>query len=96
MNNMEDINLIFLKISKLLESNTVISLSSIGKDDSTQIMKELKEKIYPYFKDYLETNIKIIKRFIDGYMNSLINYGESVNIYSMLLDKAFMESKIKV
>lgn len=94
--NMEDINNIFIKISKLLESNTVISLSSVGKDESNQIIKELKEKIYPYFKDYLETNIKIIKKFIDGYMNSLINYGECLNIYSLILEKAFDESKINI
>ena len=94
--NMEDINNIFMKISKLLESNTVLSLSTIGKDESNQIMKELKEKIYPYFKDYLETNIKIIKKFVDGYMFSLINYGDCLNIYTTILNKAFDESKIKV
>jgi hypothetical protein len=96
--NMEDINNIFIKISKLLESNTVLSLSisgKDGKDESNNIMKELKEKIYPYFKDYLETNIKLIKRFIDGYMNSLINYGSCLNIYSIILQKAFDESKIR-
>jgi len=93
--NMEDINSIFMKINKLLESNVVLSLTTIGKDsaDSSQIMKELREKIYPYFKDYLETNLKLIKRFIDGYMNSLINYGQSLNIYCVLLNKGFAESK---
>ena len=95
--NMEDVNTIFMKINKLLEANVVISLASVGKDstDSSQIMKELKEKIYPYFKDYLETNLKLIKRFIDGYMNSLINYGQSLNIYCVLLNKGFDESKLK-
>jgi hypothetical protein len=84
-----------MKINKLLESNVVLSLTTIGKDsaDSSQIMKELREKIYPYFKDYLETNLKLIKRFIDGYMNSLINYGQSLNIYCVLLNKGFAESK---
>ena len=91
--NMEDINTIFMKINKLLESNVVLYLTSIGKDSESQIMKELKEKIYPYFKDYLETNLKLIKRFIDGYMNSLINYGQSLNIYCILLNKGFAESK---
>ncbi len=93
--NMEDINTIFMKINKLLEANVVLSLSTVGRDsDTSQIMKELKEKIYPYFKDYLETNLKLIKRFIDGYMNSLINYNNSLNIYCILLNKGFEEYKI--
>lgn len=93
--NMEDVNNIFMKISKLLESNTVIPLSNGGNTDSNQIMKELKDKIYPYFKDYLDINIKLIKKFIDGYMSSLINYSNCLNIYNSVLVKAISEKNIK-
>ena len=88
--NMEDINNVFLKINKILESNVVIKLN-----DSSQVIKELKEKIYPYFKDYLEVNLKVIKKFIDGYMSSLINYTNCLTNYSLILVKANTEKEIK-
>jgi hypothetical protein len=84
--NIGDANMAFNIILKLLESNAVVKL-----DDSSLVVKELKEKIFPYFRDYAETNIKLIKRFIDGYMSSLINFSNALNIYSMALNKANLE-----
>ena len=60
-------------------------------DDSSLVVKELKEKIFPYFRDYAETNIKLIKRFIYGYMSSLVNFSNALSIYSMALNKASLE-----
>ncbi len=84
--NIGDANMAFNLIVKLLESNGVIKL-----DDSSLVVKELKEKIFPYFRDYAETNIKLIKRFIDGYMSSLINLSNALNIYYLTLNKATLE-----
>ncbi len=84
--NIGDVNMAFNVIIKLLESNAVVKL-----DDTSLVIKELKEKIFPYFRDYAETNIKLIKRFIDGYMSSLINLSNAVSIYSMALNKANLE-----
>jgi hypothetical protein len=84
--NIGDVNMAFNVILKLLESNAVIKL-----DDSSLVIIELKEKIFPYFINYAETNIKLIKRFIDGYMSSLVNLSNAVNIYSMALNKASLE-----
>ncbi len=84
--NIGDANMVFNVILKLLESNGVVKL-----DDSSLVVKELKEKIFPYFRDYAETNIKLIKRFIDGYMSSLVNFSNALSIYSMALNKATLE-----
>jgi hypothetical protein len=84
--NIGDVNMAFNVIIKLLESNGVVKL-----DDTNLVIKELKEKIFPYFRDYAETNIKLIKKFIDGYMSSLINFSNATTIYTMALNKANIE-----
>jgi hypothetical protein len=84
--NMKDSNSLFLEINKLLEANGIINL-----DEKSLVMKELREKIYPYFKEYIETNLKQIKKYVDGYMNSLANYSNIVSIYTMIMTKAQTE-----
>lgn len=84
--NMKDSNSLFLEINKLLEANGIINL-----DEKSLVMKELREKIYPYFKDYIETNLKQIKKYVDGYMNSLVNYSNIISIYTMIMTKAQTE-----
>jgi hypothetical protein len=85
--NIGDISSAFNYIIKLLESNAIIKL-----DETSLMIKELREKIFPYFKDYTETNLKLIKKFVDGYMNSIINYSNVLNIYKLVLEKAQKET----
>ena len=85
--NIGDISSAFNYISKLLEANAIIKL-----DESSLMLKELREKIFPYFKDYTETNLKLVKKYLDGYMNSIINYSNVLNIYKLVLEKAQKEN----
>jgi hypothetical protein len=85
--NIGDTSAAFNYIIKLLESNAIIKL-----DETSIMLKELREKIFPYFKDYTETNLKLIKKFVDGYMNSIINYSNVLNIYKLVLEKAQKET----
>jgi hypothetical protein len=85
--NMGDVSTAFNYIIKLLEANAIIKL-----DESSLMLKELREKIFPYFKDYTETNLKLIKKYLDGYMNSLINYSNVLKIYKLVLEKAQKET----
>uniref|UniRef100_A0A6C0EA83 Ankyrin repeat protein n=1 Tax=viral metagenome TaxID=1070528 RepID=A0A6C0EA83_9ZZZZ len=61
----------FDEINKKLMGNTV---ESINKD--SPVIKTLNESIYKYFMDYLETVIKFMKLFIDGYFKVIKTISE--------------------
>ena len=77
---------IFDFINKLLEANTEISIKSDSK-----IIKTLNTYVYPYFKEYLDANIKMMKKITDGYFSMIISLEPKLEIFDMIIKKAISE-----
>ena len=77
---------IFDFINKLFESNTEISIKSDSK-----IIKTLNTYVYPYFKEYLDINIKMMKKITDGYFSMIISLEPKLEIFDMIIKKAISE-----
>ena len=77
---------IFDFINKLLESNIEISIKSDSK-----IIKTLNTYVYPYFKEYLDINIKMMKKITDGYFSMIISLEPKLEIFDMIIKKAVSE-----
>ena len=78
---------IFDFINKLLEANTeTISIKSDSK-----IIKTLNTYVYPYFKEYLDANIKMMKKITDGYFSMIISLEPKLEIFDMIIKKAISE-----
>jgi ankyrin repeat protein len=74
---------LFAFIDKLLESNTVVKIT---KDD--KIMKTLNEHVYRYFKEYIDVNIKMMKKLTDAYLSMIISLKPKLNMYQVVMTKA--------
>ena len=74
-------------IDKILISNTEFTFN---RDDS-KTFKTLTQNVYPYFKNYLEINIKKIKKITDGYLSMILNFRIKLIILIKTLNKANTE-----
>lgn len=70
-------------IDKFIESNDILS--------NSQIIKLLREYVYPYFKDYFQTNIVNLKKVTDGYLSMLLDFSTKLEIYDRIIDKSKSE-----
>ena len=77
---------IFDFINKLLEANTQISIKSDSK-----IIKTLNTYVYSYFKEYLDANIKMMKKITDGYFSMIISLAPKLEIFDIIIKKAISE-----
>ena len=73
-------------INKLLEPNIIISIT---KDD--KIVRTLNEYVYPYFKDYIDINVKMMKKLTDTYLSMIISLNPKLNMYNLIVKKAVTE-----
>jgi hypothetical protein len=73
---------IFNHINKILESST-----TIGIKDTSSLLLNLKEYVYPFYIDYSTTFIKEIKNLIDSYMRQLQGDFNMLNILDELSQK---------
>lgn len=73
-------------INKLLEPNIVISIT---KDD--KIIRTLNEYVYPYFKDYIDINLKMMKKLTDTYLSMIISLNPKLNMFNLMIKKAITE-----
>ena len=74
------------RIDKILLASTQPSFTS---ESST--IKLLTKNIYPYFKTYLEVNIKKLKKIADAYYGMIINLSSKLTIYQLVLKKSKSE-----
>lgn len=73
-------------VNKLLETNMVVSIT---KED--KIIKTLSEYVYPYFKDYIDINLKMMKKLTDAYLSMILSLNTKLDLYSVVLEKALIE-----
>lgn len=66
--------------------NTVTQIGSVSK-----LSSNINEHIFPYYKSYIESFVKIIKGTIDNYLKNILYQGESLNILMILNKKALAE-----
>jgi ankyrin repeat protein len=72
-----DLMKLFDNITKMFETNTVMPIGS-----ESSMITNLKDYVYPYFKDYTEMIILEMKQLIDGYLRALkyqANFLEIIN-----------------
>ncbi len=74
-------------IEKFLISNALIQ---INRDDS-KLIRLLNQNVYPYFKNYLEINIRKFKKITDGYLSMLNSFSNNLSILDKVLWKAQSE-----
>ena len=80
-----DITLQLKNIDRFIEQ------SKIYKED-TKITKILREYVYPYFKEYFQTNIINLKKITDGYLAMLMDLSTKLEIYDNILNKKSTEN----
>jgi ankyrin repeat protein len=68
-----------------------IEQSEIYKED-TKILKIMREYVYPYFKEYFQTNIMNLKKITDGYLAMIMDLSTKLEIYDNILNKKSSEN----
>lgn len=79
-----DIQTLLLEINKMLIANPMI------KSDSN-VIKTLENGIYPYFYEYLQLNIKQMKKITDSYFGMIHTLSKKIEILQLILHKAVNE-----
>ena len=77
---------LYEKILKIIMLNTSLPLS-----DNSSLIKNMKEILIPYFKDFNELFINEAKILVDGYFGYLISESNLLKILSILLNQSLKE-----
>ena len=86
-NSDTDIMKELLYITSILQLNTTYPISN-----EDIIVENLRNIIYPFFKDYIELFIKEIKDLIDNYLKRLLYQSKYIEIIKLYVDKAKKEN----
>lgn len=68
-----------------------IELTELSREE-IKINKILREFVYPYFKEYFNTNITNLKKITDGYLAMIMDLSTKLEIYDNILDKKLTEN----
>jgi ankyrin repeat protein len=78
---------VFDFIIKILEANTTVIINK----DNSKIITTLETHVFPYFKEYIDTTIVSMKKFIDGYLSMILNLSSKLKIFRHIVNKAHLE-----
>lgn len=74
--------------------NRIVANTAFPMPEDSPVVKDLKDHVLPYFKDYIEIFVKKLRDLLEGYLKMIINQKNSLEITKLILAKAIREKQL--